>query len=85
MLDQYRKEIDDIDWEILSLLAKRAGVSKEIWQYKKDNNLSALQNDRWNEVLSNRQQTAKMLWLSQEFVTKIWNCIHDESVKIQEK
>ncbi|MFZ1523500.1 MAG: chorismate mutase, partial [Saprospiraceae bacterium] len=50
-LDRLRKEIDMIDEEIMNILASRMKISREIGQYKKENNMTILQSERWKEVL----------------------------------
>ena len=50
-LDSYREEIDNIDKELTKLFEKRMNVVLKVAQYKKDNNLSVLQQGREDEVL----------------------------------
>ena len=50
-LNESRKNLDYIDDEILKLFIKRLNVVKGIAEYKKENNLPILQQDRENEVL----------------------------------
>jgi chorismate mutase len=83
MLEKYRKEIDDIDYQIIELLAKRFKIVKEIWQYKKENGLAPLQPSRWNQVLKTRKEFAKKFWISEKFIEDIWNRIHDEALNIE--
>ncbi len=83
-LDQLRKQIDVIDDEIMHMLASRMGVSKEIGQYKKENNITILQSNRWKEILEKYLVKGENNKLSEEFVTKIIKAIHDESISVQE-
>lgn len=50
-LNESRKNLDYIDDEILKLFIKRLNVVKGIAEYKKENNMPILQQDRENEVL----------------------------------
>ena len=50
-LEDYRKEIDDIDKELTELFEKRMDVVLKVAQYKKDNNVGVLQKGREDEVL----------------------------------
>lgn len=50
-LKDYRKQIDDIDTQLLSLFAQRMDVSAAIAAYKKENNLPVLDSQREREKL----------------------------------
>lgn len=50
-LQNLRKEINDIDEEILSLFIKRMGICLDVAQYKIDNNLPVFQTDREKEIV----------------------------------
>lgn len=52
-LEDYRKQIDDIDKEVISLFEKRMDVVLNVAKYKKDNNVNVLQNGREDEVIKN--------------------------------
>lgn len=57
-LNESRKNLDYIDDEILKLFIKRLNVVKGIAEYKKENNLPILQQDRENEVLQRIENKA---------------------------
>lgn len=78
-----RKQIDEVDEQLLTILAKRMRISKEIGTYKKEHNMPILQSGRYNDILENRAKQGAALDLSAEFVTEIMKAIHEESVKIQ--
>ncbi len=83
MLKTYRNELDNVDKEIINLLAKRFEIVKQIWKYKKENNIWILQKWRWKEVLKNRKQIAKNLWINENLIESIWNLIHQEALKLE--
>ena len=78
-----RKQIDEIDEKLLTILAKRMRISKEIGIYKKEHNMPILQSGRYNDILENRAKQGEALNLSGDFVTEIMKAIHAESVKVQ--
>lgn len=78
-----RKKIDEIDEALLSILAKRMGISKEIGIYKKEHNMPILQSGRYSDILENREKQGAGLGLSTTFVHEIMKAIHEESVKVQ--
>ena len=84
-LDRLRKEIDMIDEEIMGILASRMKIAREIGVYKKENNMTILQSDRWKEVLSKFVDRGTKNGLSEEFITRVIKSIHDESIEQQEK
>ncbi len=83
-LDRLRKEIDMIDDEIMNILASRMKIAREIGAYKKDNNMTILQTERWKEVLQKFIERGCQNGLSEEFITRIIKSIHDESIEQQE-
>lgn len=79
----WRMQIDQIDEEILELLARRMQVSHEIGQFKKEHNLAVVQNLRYEQMQCNRAQTATILGLDETFVAELYSRIHEESVRLQ--
>ena len=82
-IDSLRARIDLIDETILSALSSRMEVSRQIGQYKKDNNIAILQTSRWDAVLAKVIEKGKECGLSEKFVTSLFNTIHEESVESQ--
>ncbi len=80
-----RKEIDELDTQLLQLLAKRMGVSREIGTYKKEHNMPILQSNRYDEILKSRRERGEQMDLDGEFVNKIMTAVHEESVRVQMK
>lgn len=78
-----RKKIDEIDESLMTILAKRMNVSKEIGIYKKEHNMPILQSGRYSDILENRARQGESLGLSAAFVQEIMKAIHEESVKVQ--
>lgn len=83
LLHELRSQIDSIDEELLSLLAKRSEISTKIGVVKKENNLTVLQLDRWNTILSNYIEKGKNLGLNGEIVKEIFELIHKDSIDRQ--
>ena len=82
-MEKIQKQIDEIDEKLLTILAKRMRISKEIGIYKKEHNMPILQSGRYNDILENRAKQGEALNLSGDFVTEIMKAIHEESVKVQ--
>ena len=82
-LDSLRGEIDQIDTELLDLLAKRMEVSKRIGEYKKAHNMMVVQLCRHDKIMKERTEMGEKLGLPKLFIGKIMSAIHEESVKRQ--
>ncbi|MCI6234325.1 MAG: bifunctional 3-deoxy-7-phosphoheptulonate synthase/chorismate mutase type II [Prevotella sp.] len=78
-----RKQIDEFDNELMNLLAKRMRVCREIGQYKKEHNMTVLQASRYNEILEKRGAQGSLCGLSADSVARIFEEIHEESVRQQ--
>lgn len=83
VLSALRSEIDDIDAELLQLLARRMNVSSQIGEYKKEKGLTVVQMERWKQILSDHLETGKELGLSKELVEKVFEAIHQASIQRQ--
>lgn len=73
-LNNFRKQIDEIDESIVVLLAKRMKIVKKIGRLKKKENLPALDQKRWQEIIKSKKG----------YIKKIWEIIHEESLKIED-
>ena len=78
-----RGEIDDIDSELLQLLARRMAVSEQIGEYKKSNNVAVVQMDRWKKILADHVATGVDLGLSPILINKVFEAIHQASIERQ--
>ena len=78
-----RGEIDDIDSELLQLLARRMAVSAQIGEYKKNNNVAVVQMDRWKKILADHVAAGADLGLSSELINKVFEAIHQASIERQ--
>lgn len=83
-LAKYREQISQIDDEVLALLGNRMKVSDKIGQYKKDNSLTILQTDRWNQVLEKGIAKGEKKGLSEKFIQKFLDAVHIESINRQD-
>jgi chorismate mutase len=84
-LEKLREQINHIDDEIMHLLGQRMNIADKIGQYKRDNNVTILQTNRWNQILDRAFQKGDALGLSREFVTKYLDAVHMESIAHQNK
>ncbi len=82
-LDELRQKIDQIDRQLLETLKSRMTISEAIGKYKYENNITILQTRRYDEVMNNRRKQAEDVGLSPDFVVKVYEHIHEESINRQ--
>jgi len=84
-LDKFREQINQVDDELLLLLGQRMKIAAQIGSYKKNNNVTILQTNRWNEILERAFSKGEKLALSREFITKYLDAVHMESINLQNR
>ncbi|HMO60517.1 MAG TPA: chorismate mutase [Ferruginibacter sp.] len=84
-LAKLREQINHIDDELITLLGQRMKIADKIGEYKRDNNITILQTNRWNEILDKAYNRGDKVGLSREFVTKYFDAVHLESINHQNK
>jgi len=82
-LADLRNGIDKIDDLVIAKLAERMKLVEQIGNYKKDNGITILQVNRWDEILQKRTNYGKALNLNPEFTEKLLELIHGESIRKQ--
>lgn len=85
VLEKLRQQINHLDDELLQLLGQRMKVADKIGEYKKNNNVTILQTNRWNEILQRAINRGDKHGLSKEFVTRYLDAVHMESINHQNK
>ncbi|MGL4331507.1 MAG: chorismate mutase, partial [Bacteroidales bacterium] len=78
-----RRQIDELDNQLLETLAKRMRIAREIAIYKKENNMPVLQSGRYDEIINKRCAQGAEMDLSVDFVKEVMEAIHEESVRQQ--
>ena len=58
-LEEYRKEIDLIDKEMIALFERRMDVARKVGEYKKENNMEILNSKREEEVIEKNVNSLK--------------------------
>lgn len=84
-LEKLRKQINLIDDELVNILSSRMAVARNIGEYKKANNITILQSDRWKSVQDKYKHMAQVHDLSEDFIIRFIKAVHDESINQQEK
>lgn len=84
-LEALRQKIDHLDDELMQILGQRMKISEQIGRYKKENNITILQTNRWNDIIERASLKAEKLGLSREFITRYLDAVHMESIHHQKK
>ena len=78
-----RDQIDKLDDKLINLIEERMKVVESIGNYKKENNITMLQNKRWDDMLKSRLILGERKGLSEDFISKLFRAIHQESINKQ--
>ncbi len=82
-LASLRENIDKIDDQIIQKIAERMQVVQKIGEYKRDNGVTILQVNRWDQIMNKRSAFASALKLDLNFTAKFLELIHSESIRKQ--
>lgn len=82
-LTQLRKNIDELDNELIDFLAKRMRISRQIGEYKKEHGMAIVQAKRYSEILDKRGAQGTLQGIDPECIKNIFERIHEESVRQQ--
>ena len=82
-LADLRTSIDKIDDQIIQKIAERMQIVQKIGEYKRDNGVTILQVNRWDQIMNKRSAFASALKLDLNFTGKLLELIHSESIRKQ--
>lgn len=84
-LQECRQQIDEIDTQLIQIIAQRMEIVKKIGIHKRKHKLETLQPNRWQAILDSRQKIAQELDLPSHLVLDIFEIIHQMAIQIQNK
>lgn len=79
----FRKQIDEMDDQLMDMLAKRMKLSREIAHYKKEKNMRVVQTTRYAEIVDKRAAQGILCGMNPDFIRRVYEAIHEESVRQQ--
>ncbi len=82
-LEKYRAQIDSYDNIIMGVLGDRMDVVKNIGKFKKENNITILQPNRWDEIMRKNYKHGGQKGFSKKFIDRLFKAIHQESINFQ--
>ena len=83
LIEQARSSIDSIDTQILELLSNRMRLIEQIGRCKRSNNVTVVQQQRWERIRETRTELGKKLGLREEYIVRLLELVHKESIKRQ--
>jgi len=84
-LQELRSRVDRIDDYIIELMCERMGISEEIGNFKNEHQLTLHQSERWAQIVKRALAKGTTGGLTEEFILKLFQQIHNESIRHQEK
>ncbi len=82
-LEELRSKINILDEQLLVTLEQRMKIAEKIGIYKKKNNLTILQNKRWEEIIYSMIKKGNEKGISRLAINRIFKAIHQESINHQ--
>lgn len=79
-LDELRQSIDQLDQEMIGLLAKRFQLTEEVGIYKATHKLAAQDSDREQQQFDKIRRLAESSKLDGEYASVIYRCMMDLAI-----
>lgn len=84
-LNEIREKINVLDDRLFDILSARMKLSEEVGSFKLENNIMILQQKHWENMIDKRLVSKSELNLTGQFIRKIMDAIHQESIRQQTK
>jgi len=84
-IEELRKEIDNIDDNIIQSLSKRKDLIKKIASIKKELDKPVIDEDRERKIIKRLKEKAKEKGIDENFINSIYEIILENSRNEQEK
>ncbi|MBR4338645.1 MAG: bifunctional 3-deoxy-7-phosphoheptulonate synthase/chorismate mutase type II [Bacteroidaceae bacterium] len=82
-LKTLRRQIDEMDNDLIQLLSKRMRVCREIANFKKEHSIAVVQPNRYSEILDKRGAQGVLCGIGSDCIKTVFEAIHTESVRQQ--
>jgi chorismate mutase len=82
-LKNLRNEIDELDNQLLDILSKRTNIVRKIGEHKRLIGVAPLDQERWKKIIESHLAKAQELNLSEDFIQKLFELIHEYALKIE--
>lgn len=82
-LKEFREQIAVLDDRLFDLLSARMKISAQLGGFKLEHNMTILQREHWEAVIKSRLETVQNHGLTRQFIRRIMDEIHQESIRQQ--
>jgi chorismate mutase len=82
-LASLRKQIDELDAQLLELMGRRLSLVKQAGQFKQANDLPALDEERWKQATEKRLEQARTLGLPENLISDMYEMIHSYTLQME--
>jgi chorismate mutase len=82
-METFRTKIGILDDRLFEILSARMKVSEELGIFKRQNNITILQEAHWKKIIASRLEKVDEMYLTPKFVRSIMDDIHQESIRHQ--
>jgi chorismate mutase len=84
-LKEMREKIAVLDDRLFDILSARMQISADLGVFKLEHNITILQQEHWARMIGKRLELAEDYELTEQFIRKIMDAIHQESIRQQTK
>lgn len=84
-LEQLRQAVDEVDRQLLTLLAHRQALVRQVGLLKQRSGAPVHVPARAQEVFERRKEWGAAQGLSPSFIEALWHMVHTESCRIQQE
>ena len=85
VLEDMRSKIAVLDDRLFDILGARMQLSEEVGRFKRESNITILQQEHWTKVIAAQIEKRGDYKLTQHFVRQLMDAIHQESIRHQTK
>lgn len=85
LLQAHRQRIDQLDDQIVRLLAERYGIIEEVAAIKAEHGIPSVLADRVTEVIERNAKSAAALGLDPDLVRRIYTLMIDEACALEDR
>lgn len=85
VLEELRHKITNLDDRLFDLLSARMVMSEQVGLFKREHNITILQQEHWARIIASRLGKAEDYKLTERFIRQIMDAMHQESIRHQTK
>lgn len=85
VLEDMRSKIAILDDRLFDILGARMQLSEDVGRFKRESNMTILQQEHWTKVIAARIDSRGDYRLTKHFVRQLMDAIHQESIRHQTK